>query len=63
MYMEKMPKDLTNKLWANDSKYNLDRLITYRNAYNCWVDNKGKVKDTEISKTSTMVRCPNSFSV
>lgn len=46
--MERMPKTITDKLFANDGDYNLDRLKTYRNAYACWVDNDGKLDDVKI---------------
>lgn len=34
---------LANKLWDEDGDYRLDKLETYRNAYDCWVENDCKI--------------------
>lgn len=39
--------EFTQKLFGNDGSYDLDRLKTYRNAYDCWVDNDGKIGEVE----------------
>ena len=58
--LEYVPEDIHNKLWANDGKYNLDVKKTWQNAYDCWVDNDGKVGDTVVNtdpKNKELPKC------
>lgn len=48
---EYTPQDIHDKLWGNDGKYNLDVKETFQNAYECWVDNDGKVGKADIENS------------
>lgn len=45
------PRDVQDKLFANDDEYNLDVKKTFRNAYDCWKDNDGKVGRVDVINT------------
>lgn len=53
-----VPHDIADKLWANDGEYNLDRLVAYRNAYDCWVDSDGKIGKTTLNPDPTNESLP-----
>ena len=59
--LKDLSEDKKDKLFADNGSYKLDRLETYRNAYDCWVDNNGKIGDPEVPDSPTDTSLPKCF--